>query len=661
MKIYLILFIFLGLIYNSFLLIPIWDLKSSSINLVSPIKDKAKIKIYDKDVYNCHTKLTKEITLNEEINYIKIDDDFKIKTEWDDIESSYYFDGAGTFICPKGRYFMNEFNGKEFIEKKPENFNDGDNEWELICYYNRGWMFQGFLNRKTITKLYTLRIDYKLIYWKSFEIENGLFDFIWTTDSYEDIYYMIALLLKGSMIYLERKPIKISGDDEIKIRKASVSKPLYYNSTYTHAYFDKENLFYWMSSNTTKDFKSGYSTKKADVWYSSLDYDIQMNDKSPFYFLKNVTINKLNMIRNTRFVYYEIIYNQTINEIYRGIIDIVLNKIIFNTNEHLTKFKVLTNYSMLAYINESVYEICAIKDIDRDKCIKKCPYDTELVLDTEKGNYCSSTKNCDNYILKPYDICIKECNTMYFASYNDICGLCKDLFPDSKEFKVINKSECLESKPNNTFYINEELKIVQYCSSNCKYCSNFEQCLECEDNYKLEDGKCFPKICFFSCQECFKMSIDENDQQCRSCKKNFYYLEEKLNCLSKCPDGYFANDSYCSKCHPNCVTCKKGPEEFEDEINENCESCQSNKYLIKAKGYPRNCVIECPNGTNISDNMNCKFPRNTRDIILSYVFIIFTILLLIILFFFMYRMICCQKNLGVDNLYYNNIAEPSIN
>ena len=44
------------------------------------------------------------------------------------------------------------------------------------------------------------------------------------------------------------------------------------------------------------------------------------------------------MIRNTRFIYYEIENNKTNSEniekeIYYGIIDIILNQIIFNTNE----------------------------------------------------------------------------------------------------------------------------------------------------------------------------------------------------------------------------------------------------------------------------------------------------------------------------------------
>ena len=303
---YILSLIFLELFEISFLLIPIWDLKNSSIILVSPTQKEINITIYDQYYYNCNAKLTKSITIYGETNRIRVAGENEVNTEWDDIESQYYFDYSGHFVCPKGKYFLNQYDNNKFKIKKPSDFNNDSTEWELLCYYNQDWMFQGFLNRKTKTKFYALKIDSNLTTWQNFTIEDGLLDFIWTTVASKRFYDMLALLLKNSMIYLETIPINIiSRNDTIQIQTPISSKPLHYNSTYTHAYFDKENLFYWMSSNTTKDFKSGYSTQKADVGTTIYEhFGIKMNDKSPFYFLKNVTINTLNMIRNTRFVYY---------------------------------------------------------------------------------------------------------------------------------------------------------------------------------------------------------------------------------------------------------------------------------------------------------------------------------------------------------------------
>ena len=98
------------------------------------------------------------------------------------------------------------------------------------------------------------------------------------------------------------------------------------------------------------------------------------------------------MIRNTKFIYYEFIYNETKNEIYSGIIDIELNKIIINANEILKNFTPIINHSMHEYTNEAVYKICTIKD--NNKCIKKCPTNKILILDIEKGKYFSDSLKC---------------------------------------------------------------------------------------------------------------------------------------------------------------------------------------------------------------------------------------------------------------------------
>lgn len=93
------------------------------------------------------------------------------------------------------------------------------------------------------------------------------------------------------------------------------------------------------------------------------------------------------MIRNTRFVYYEIENDENENEKYYGLIDIKLNQIIFNTNKTLKTFKPLNSNSMLAIIEKNAYQICAIKE--GDKCVNNC-FSGKLFLDPINGNHCIS-------------------------------------------------------------------------------------------------------------------------------------------------------------------------------------------------------------------------------------------------------------------------------
>ena len=659
MKNLIFLYILLELINLSFNIIPLWNFKKSSIDLIT--SDKKDFIIYEKKEDNLHALLTKKITKNNQLfasqNYIlMLDTESSLPTLWEDIHYSYYNSNAGHFICPKGNFLLNQYQNKNFITKVPTGFNqEVDKEWDLICYYqpNTNYIFQGFLNRKTKTSFYGIN-HYELSkgnVWLSQEVKDGFLDFIWTNEAIDnDKYKMYAILLDNQQFYLQELLIQNNNGNtgtNFKIEfKENKKKLIDDYSTYTNAYFNNLNIFYYMSSNGIDEFRSGYSKEPLDIKNGDINnVEIIKNEDSPFYFLNKVTIKKMKMIRNTKLIYYEIIYNKTKNEIYSGIIDIELNKIIFNTNETLKNLTPITNHSMYAYTDESVYEICAIKD--NNKCIEKCPTDKILILDTEKGNYCGDSLKCDDYILKPYNICIKSCDETYFIKKGNECGLCKNLYENFSEYRLINK-ECLNSKPDNAYYINEKMKIINYCNPICKKCSTYEYCEECNEGYYLEQGECKKIPCYNNCDFCTSTSEDENKQNCISCKENFF-LNEEGNCLDYCPNGYYKNNTsrICSKCHSNCEKCSKGEEINEKGENQNCESCKSElKYLIKAKDYPNNCVNNCPEGTEVSENKYCvlKKPNNT----MLWVFIILIGILLLFFFIFIYINLCKSKKNDID-------------
>jgi hypothetical protein len=191
------------------------------------------------------------------------------------------------------------------------------------------------------------------------------------------------------------------------------------------------------------------------------------------------------------------------------------------------------------------------------------------VLDSSKGNYCSTSEICSNYELLPEEICVDSCSESINIINDKKCYLCKDLYKNSVYTLIKNKT-CLDKKPSNSYYINENLKIIDYCMDNCDKCSIGKICEKCGEQY---------------------IKVIDNVEDKEFCTKG------------KCPEKFYQNGNYCLNCHYNCKTCSKPY----NETNENCDSCDENtfyKYLIKAKNYSSNCVNECPIGTKL-DKQYC--------------------------------------------------------
>ena len=668
---------FLELINLSLLLVPNWDLKNSSIDLLPQEKQTNNITIYDykydksESIRNFHAVLAKNISRNNS-NIINVQNYFIMtinneqtinETNWEDIESSYYIDGTGHFVCPKGNNFIHQYNNKELKEIIPNGFNLSNNDWELICYYQfrKNWMFQGFLNSKSKIPLYGKYLknyNTNKNEWKYIDINEGIFDFLWTTEetgTNSQKFNMFALIrYRDKNLYLRNYEIQVHEDNDLGINNHDRILLDYY-SIYMHAYFDHEsNLFYWMVSNNTEEFRCGKSINPINIKETNVKIQINNHTVSPFLFLKKIQIKKLNMIRNSRFVIYEI--SDENNQIYKGIIDIELNIIIFNTNEVFRNFTPLTNHSIFALTDTKAYEICLIKD--NGTCVERCPKSKKFVLNNIEGNHCDNNNNCSNFILMPNNICIDYCNNTIYSFIDKKCGLCIDI-DSEKQYKIMNQKGCLKEKPNNTYIFNEKYKLLKNCSDYCINCVNSEICKKCEEGYELDNNDKCIKIekCYDTCIKCSRFSEDEKNQYCRECKKGFYYVNGKGNCLKKCPDDFYINNTNCSKCHENCSICTDGPEDKNGTENENCDKCKTG-YLLEDDGF-KNCVKECPNGTYISD-YKCKNnsekekeEKNKKESFLSYLYVIFIGFCLLIITIYIYKNICSYKK--KDNELINQI------
>ena len=418
-------FIFLKLINLSISLIPIWDIKKSSIELIK----LSSITLHTKDSWP-KIFLIKKFEENEtslfDQNYISVEDEESQKTNWEDIESSYYLEEWGYLICPKGKNYLNVFNKKANTYEQiiPTDFYSkikiGDNDqWELLCYRigEKYFMFQGFLEQEKINYMYGYKYsDENNNIWKNISTPGISFlDFMLSyqanyKDSTNKEYNMSTIYLKNSKIYANLIKITIDYKDDLYLN-SPIETECYLDEKldYTYGYFNHTTKkFYWISASRTNYYRSGHSNEGI----TKDNIKIIKNNTSPLKFLQNVTINKIEIIRNTRFAYYEVISKDD-NDKYFGIIDLEINQVIFNTNEKLIIFKPIKNISMLAITKDKrIFQICLNKW--NKECVESCPDGQILFLDSEKGNHCeekSTHQNCSEFLLIPEQICVSTCNT----------------------------------------------------------------------------------------------------------------------------------------------------------------------------------------------------------------------------------------------------------
>ena len=546
--------------------------------------------------------------------------------DWDNIESFYEYDN-NYYICPKGKYYMHKCykdNKVKCDEIKHDIINN--REWELKCFYHDKYFLvtNFYLNTNIKIKSYNLS---KTEWNVGFEIHEGLLDFNWTTKAINNKYYKIfAIGMNGEKIDLFFGDISY---DDNKFSTGSIStKNIYQSLTYQHACFIKNRLYFITYNNTT--FISGFTTLNEEVTQNNF-YSINMtiNENSPLNFYDEITINKINFIEESQYVYYNISTNKS--ETYYGIIDIESNKVIYNTNKKISEFKPFSKSSMLAISGSSAYLICTFKNKDSKECLYKCDNNNPLI-DTTNPNSCGN--NCSNYILMPENICIESCDENIFTTKDKQCGLCKDI-DEKNKYKVVNTSGCIEAKPENSYFVNEKLKLIA-----------------CKERYIFENGICKKNFtCHEKCKECRDEPIEGN-QNCLSCKDDNDVLQEG-NCINKCNDGYYEDSNKtCLKCDENCKTCKEGA----DGENQNCLTCKENTpYLINADGYNKNCVNNCLEYNLTLENNLCvnkndsQSESNEHPNYMILLFFLLLIVLMTILLLIMLKRRCIKNDQDLMN------------
>ena len=612
MKVFLLSLIFLSSIISILSLIPNWNISNIGENLLSSSTHEYTL-ILRISEENVELKMTRKIT--KESNKIYINNSIYMKYNSQKISNSnitfdyvqsFYFINNNFIVCPKGRYHPYNLNTEKY--EIPNNFEE-ISDWDLKCFK---------LNDNFLLIFYLINGNKNFFYRNLYNKENSgmflsqdeeLYDSKVNNKEYhqdkEGEYGMITLLKKEKKLLLKGKAFYLEDNKKDQF-DAGQTITLCSIKNYTQGYFSNDtNSFYYITYDNIYDFSSGYViTNEIKIDIDNLDWSKEAvnYNKSPFEFIDEVELEEINFMLYNRFVYYKIRNKNNNNEIYHGIVDIVQNKVVFNTNEEIINFIPYSNTAMLAITATNAYKICIYKD--NGECVEKCDNGYNLDLN---GNTCGSITNCPNnkYMLIPNEICIDSCDKIFYIETEGKCGLCKDLYPEEKPYKLINGTECL----------------VDFNETSMEYYSQNLKILQCKSNYKFINNECVLN-CNINCETCNEYSEDVNHQKCQSCKEGFY-LEDEENCKENCSERYGISDKKCVKCN-----------------DDNCE------FFVKNSC---NCD-KCKNGFSKNDENKCK-PNNNDNDYLIWVLIAIIAIILIVIIICLVKKCFCSKNF---NSYYHD-------
>ena len=303
MKINLYIFFSFSFILKTFSVIPVWDLDSQSINLLSSKS------FYEYIIYNYSgVILMKNFTKNDNnITYknLLIINKLNLKREvgFDDIESYYYNKlGSEILICPKGKFHPYDVMNDEYII-----VNDYEEGWDLRCFYHQTDHFLIFYLNRNKSSLYFVTGNNRNI--KQARFYYYYFDFKFPEyqnhgKNYE--YKFPSIILSNNNISLIGICLFLNeNENTINSNVINGRTSLMESKSISRGFIDNNYLLYFFTYNNISDFSSGYSNTYIDIRLSDYasSFPTIINNDSPFSFINNMEIKEIKFIENSSYAY----------------------------------------------------------------------------------------------------------------------------------------------------------------------------------------------------------------------------------------------------------------------------------------------------------------------------------------------------------------------
>lgn len=293
------------------------------------------------------------------------------------------------------------------------------------------------------------------------------------------------------------------------------------------------------------------------------------------------------------------------------------------------------------YNNNNFCESCnsnCVTCIDSPIICTSCGDPTPLL----DNNTCVNT--CPNGKYPNMDICNdchSSCDTCNGGSINN-CLTCDE----NSELFIYHDNSCIDECPQNTYLALSN--TCEVCDLSCNSCfgSNPSDCLSCSGNLYLENGFCvsdcstgfYKNISTNTCNICDSncLTCESSPTFCTSCNPNgntpIYNIDDNIceeecngvlhedECLSSCPNGYFANnEDICIECNSNCETCSNNEDHcltcdassITPYFNDITSTCISDCRSIDKVGFEFECISICPDGTFDDEvSLECQVCNN---------------------------------------------------
>ncbi|KAL4451032.1 hypothetical protein ABPG74_021354 [Tetrahymena malaccensis] len=172
--------------------------------------------------------------------------------------------------------------------------------------------------------------------------------------------------------------------------------------------------------------------------------------------------------------------------------------------------------------------------------------------------------------------------TCLSCPYN--CLQCTSQDPSTCTSCITKLSPCLQSYqcqfPSGYFFDNQCNKI--YCPANCSRC-NVNGCLQCNDSYFIAqlNNTFVCQNCHGSCLNC----TGSLSNQCTQCVSSLMFYNNQ--CLTQCPQGYYANSqNICQLCpnNLNCASCQNSTQ---------CQTCKNGYYMSSNQNSQQQVCLPC--------------------------------------------------------------------
>ena len=326
--------------------------------------------LYNENGFN----LTKIITKNSDgtlssINQLTYNSQTRT-VEFEGIESSYFNQlNSNPLICPKGSFHPYDFYNNNYI--KPSGFS-GTN-WELSCWKHERGYFLIFYAHNGEHSLYYVKGNNKNF--KRSPSFNDLYAYkLYEYQANSEInhkYDLPSLQKRDNNLILSGYSLTMnSGESTVNGQEPYGRTTITEAKAHTQGSIDSIYYFYYFTYNNVSDFVSGYSNTHIHAGEGNYanSFSATKNTDSPLTFVDNVEIKEINFIPGTKNAYYKI-YNKDKGSTYYGLIDVKLNKVVYNIEaDNSTIFIPDTTGNMLLITSTDMYRVCTVKSTETDSC-----------------------------------------------------------------------------------------------------------------------------------------------------------------------------------------------------------------------------------------------------------------------------------------------------